>query len=54
MIYCFDDEVKLGEVGGKAYNLYHLKSNGFNVPKWVCLQMSTKSPFLNMLLRWGL
>ena len=37
MIYTCDDKVKLSEVGGKAYNLYHLKSNEFNVPKWVCL-----------------
>lgn len=46
MIYCFDDEVKLGEVGGKAYNLYHLKSNGFNVPKWVCLPRKCFERFL--------
>ena len=37
MIYSFKDKVKLDDVGGKAYNLYHLKSHGFNVPKWVVL-----------------
>lgn len=37
MIYSFHDKAKLEEVGGKAYNLYHLKTHGFNVPKWVCL-----------------
>ena len=46
MIYSFDDEVKLSEVGGKAYNLYHLKSNGFNVPKWVCLSRKCFEKFL--------
>lgn len=46
MIYKFDDEVKLDKVGGKAYNLYHLKSNGFNVPKWICLSNDCFKLFL--------
>lgn len=46
MIYDFNDEVELSEVGGKAYNLYHLKSFGLNVPKWVCLPRKYFEQFL--------
>ena len=46
MIYTFNDKVKLSEVGGKADNLYHLRSSGFKVPKWVCLPKKCFEQFL--------
>ncbi|OHD10668.1 MAG: hypothetical protein A2086_17205 [Spirochaetes bacterium GWD1_27_9] len=32
-----NNQIKIENIGGKAYNLFKLKQNGFNVPDFICL-----------------
>lgn len=51
MIYSSNSKPKQSEVGGKAFNLYHLKSSGLMVPDWFVLPDSFFYDFLGDKLK---